>query len=311
MRKFVVCVTLIALIGCARTSVKKVTSDDQQGVRYYRPKPYLLIAPDPDKDKVLIKIEHLPDFSEEYAIRVRAGTGTNDTSIQLNDNGTLKQLDVNVDSKFNENVTALTEAFKALPKPAGATPTSQSLLETAGISVPAHRVPLGLYESVISYDPQCRKRLYAWRYVGFAPFTQCPMESGGIHQTDCNEQLYGLVMDANNVMVFAPLTELPKEDIKTLRSQAAAAPGGPGTAANDTHQERLLAAVNGRLSTMANTPTIMTTGFKAELDRGTNELQVVVPGVPAASRQVVEDAIKACANMVYESMPMMVTVTFL
>ena len=77
------------------------------------------------------------------------------------------------------------------------------------MAVRASNVPLGLYEAVVSTGPDCKKRLYGFRYVGFMPYAACPLESCGVEQTSCCAgDIYGLVMEAG-VMVFRPLAEVP------------------------------------------------------------------------------------------------------
>jgi hypothetical protein len=71
--------------------------------------------------------------------------------------------------------------------------------------VRASNVPLGFYEAVLARDPQGRKQLYGWRYVGFQPFNGCPLAAGGQEPACCNDfETYGLVFD-NGIMTFKRL----------------------------------------------------------------------------------------------------------
>lgn len=201
----------IVLPGCAETRVRPVVKGNEKGVRFYRPKPYIKLASVAEKpDLVTITIEYLPDFSEEYTIRAMTGIGTNDTEIKLRENGTLESLHSNTDAKFADNVNAIANLVKSLPtaKPTGTSDeVAKPSSEAASVVIPAHRVPLGYYEAAVSRGPDGVKRLYGWRYVGFAPFANCPAEYCGVDCRDCNETLYGLVR-IGDTMVFAALHEL-------------------------------------------------------------------------------------------------------
>jgi len=202
-------VAVLGAFGCTpRTFVKKSPDDNDRGIRYYRPKPYLMVKPATDKNGapvpgyVSIETTMLPDFSEEYSIHVRSGLGTNDTSITLDQGWNLTQLNVDVDSNVDDNLKAIAEVAKAVP-------TSGGIAETR-TTVKGMNVPFGLYEAVIS-GHNCKKRLYGFRYIGFMPYSSCPVEYSGCDPHDCNElnsQIFGLVFDQEaNVMVFKNLQE--------------------------------------------------------------------------------------------------------
>lgn len=210
---------LLCLVACASTTVKKDPGPHDRGVRYYRPKPYLFLEPALGKSDELVtmSLQYLPDFAEEYSIHVRAGVGKNTTSFKLQDGWNLTEFNVDVDSKVSENIEAVAKLIEAVPK----------LRPTAGDGVPkgavrATNVPLGYYEAVINPGPDGKKRLYGWRYVGFAPFVGCPQQGTGVECADCHQQaLYGLVFE-KGVMVFKPLAEAAARDVK--RSGAAVSP---------------------------------------------------------------------------------------
>jgi hypothetical protein len=197
--------------GCTpRTIVKKAPGPDDCGVRYYRPKPYLMIKPmvdkkgEPVEGYVSIETTTLPDYSEEYSIHVRSGLGSNHTSITLQDGWNLTHLNVETDSNIDANLKALAEIVEAVP-------TGGDIESATRVGVRGINVPLGLYEAVISNDG-CTKRLYGFRYVGFMPFSGCPVEFAGCRAHSCEDglQIYGLVFDeAENVMVFRQLDTIP------------------------------------------------------------------------------------------------------
>ncbi|QDT53014.1 hypothetical protein Pan44_10290 [Caulifigura coniformis] len=180
--------------GCAKTSIRRLQCENDEGVRFYRSKPYLQIEPaESAPDHVKLSIAYLPDFTEEYVVKQCVGFGTNNTTVTLFENGTLQTLNADVDSKVTEllgQVPGLAGAFGAPTAAAG----GPSKCADFSMTVKGYRVPLGLYEAVVSPGPDCRKRLYGWRYVGFMPFSQCPTESGGLCQTNCHaDVLFGLV----------------------------------------------------------------------------------------------------------------------
>jgi hypothetical protein len=207
---------LPALTGCAATTVRPNPGKWDRGIRYYRPKPYLLVQPEyhqgtvPEPGFVKINLEWLPDFSEEYSIHIRAGLGINKTHVTLSNGWNLTQLNVDIDQNVDDNIKAVAELLGTIPKLAppaarGAERTLQPLRAAA------HNVPIGYYEAIVSKDHQGHKgekRLYGWRYVGFAPFNVCPTESGGVQCEDCQTaDIYGLVFE-NDRLVFRRLTEL-------------------------------------------------------------------------------------------------------
>lgn len=123
MKRFASLLTIVICLsaGCIPgTKVVKNPGSDDCGIRYYRPKPYLLITPHENQDQipteeyVRIELEFLPDFSEEYSIHIRPGLGTNQTSVTLEDGWNLTALNVELDSQFSDNVEAVTEGIARL-----------------------------------------------------------------------------------------------------------------------------------------------------------------------------------------------------
>jgi hypothetical protein len=193
-----------------------------QGVRFYRPKPYLRITPStdvsddgadtdglpPSSKYVEMTLVYLPDFSEEYSIRVTPGLGTANATIELEDGWKFTGLvDASFDTKFSENVKAIAGAIPARATASEAT-RDKALMERKMV-VQAVNVPIGYYESVISLGPDGRKRLYGWRYIGFAPISPCPIDMEGQSCADCNSTdgpIFALVF-RDGVMVFCPMSE--------------------------------------------------------------------------------------------------------
>lgn len=215
-RKFVVALLLgvgvAVIVGCASTRVKRNPGPHDRGIRYWRPKPYLLIAPVENSPQVVkLSIEYLPDYSEEYSIHIRTGIGTNKTEITLDNGWNLTKINVDIDSKASEMVKSIADLIGALPKPPGGGGPGQPMTKLTEnmMTVKAHRVPLGFYEPVMGVGPE-GKRIYGWRYVGFAPFAPCPLESGGSDCTHCTaDDLYGLVT-IDDAIWFQKMSDLRK-----------------------------------------------------------------------------------------------------
>lgn len=179
--------------GCASTKVIRNPGPKDHGIRYYRPKPYLLLKPGATAGTVDVSLTYLPDYNEEYSIQIRAGVGTNKTSVKLDNGWNLTGLDVDVDSKAAEMIGAVAGAAE---KVAGFADQSEKRLAT----VEATDVPLGLYEAVLGCDDTGGKRLYGWRYVGFMPYAQCPIEgAGGPSEYSCDCPIWGLVWNGNKL----------------------------------------------------------------------------------------------------------------
>ena len=204
---------VILLTGCPSTQVVKNPGDADTGVRFYRSKPYLLLKPvKEDNSKVELSVVYMPDYSEEYSVHIKPGIGTNATQVSLNDQGVLTGLNVNLDSKTAENITAVGNLASNVGGLFKAT--------DANMRLEAHDVPLGFYEAVIGYDG-CKKRLYGWRYVGFMPFNDCPLEvTGGPHAACCDQGIvWGLVFEGNK-LVFKQLATIASTKAYGLKMQA-------------------------------------------------------------------------------------------
>ena len=157
-------------------------------------------------------MEYLPDFSEEYAVRVRTGFGVANVSMTLENGWNLTSINQQLDSKTAENITAVADLLKAAAP--GGLLRAQAAPAAAGVptkemTVVASNIPIGYYEAVVASDSNNQKRLYGFRYVGFMPFSPCPIEAKGASLECCADgsmQVYGLVFE-NEVMTFKPLLQ--------------------------------------------------------------------------------------------------------
>ena len=218
-----ICLILLSgllITGCTpRVIVRANPTASDRGIRYYRPKPYLKVEPAEvaiEKNQtaivpgvVRISLVYLPDFSEEYAIDVRSGLGIANVGIKLEDGWNLTEISQELDSQTDENVRAAASLLSAVGDVVPTASSSQTTAE-ATFTVPARNVPIGFYESIIARDSRGCKRLYGFRYVGFIPFANCPMDMGGRQTACCSDPqsaLYGLSF-VNGQMVFLPLDEM-------------------------------------------------------------------------------------------------------
>jgi hypothetical protein len=199
-------------------------------VRYYRPKPYLKVEPAEiavDKTRieivphmVRISLVYMPDFAEEYSIDVRPGLGTADVGIKLQDGWNLTEISQELDSQTDENLEALGSILGAV---ADIVPTAVSGGEKLlSMTANASNVPVGFYESVIGRDARGCKRLYGFRYLGFIPFSSCPIEMGGSQAACCGDPqapLYGLNF-VDGQMTFDTLENLANRAVRTIATPA-------------------------------------------------------------------------------------------
>ncbi|MCC6508810.1 MAG: hypothetical protein IT423_06865 [Pirellulaceae bacterium] len=202
----------LAISGCTpRIIVRQHPTADDEGIRYYRPKPYLLISAlakdtNASADNVSITLDYLPDFSEEYSINVRSGLGFADVNVGLQDGWNLVSINQKLDSQTDETIKATGDLLKAVVS----SPTSGSGQSQARpvIQVPARNVPLGYYEAVIGKNRHGKKQLFGFRYVGFMPYQACPIDVCGSCTAACDDGLlYGLTFDSG-VMTFKPLCDM-------------------------------------------------------------------------------------------------------
>jgi len=110
--------TIITISGCASVDVRRVTDDDQTGIRYWRPAPYFALAPSTSGKQTVCQatLVMLPDKTEEYAINAHAGAwGSAEADPTLQDGWNLTSMTGKADSKTAETLTAFSSVLKALP----------------------------------------------------------------------------------------------------------------------------------------------------------------------------------------------------
>lgn len=108
-------VLVLTLSSCARVVVKKAELGDE-GLRFYRPHPYLLVTATKDAaniERLEITPLWLPNTSEEYVVRMSPGFGSAAMTPTLTDGWNLISLTATADSKVSETITALASLVTA------------------------------------------------------------------------------------------------------------------------------------------------------------------------------------------------------
>lgn len=211
-KKFVAMLMMAGLTaaGCSSVRVVKNPDEGDPGVRYYRPKPYLLVTPaDPTGRMVNLKLEYLPDYAEEYSVHVRGKAA--------------------VSLKDGWNLVGLTTKGSPPPPPAKDEPPAPAPAPAPPVLpqavVAATNVPMGYYESVYELIGPT-KYFKGWKYIGFTvlgptkPGICRKPESAGAHGTGNNGvpgecymgPLYGMVF-FNGVMTFRQVEEIANNQL--------------------------------------------------------------------------------------------------
>ena len=227
MRK-ALCLLAMALVftGCARMVVRKHPGPKDTGIRFYRPKPYLFIGPGgPAKEAagkgdqkagesggekcesvskpeteltllpVVMRVEYLPDYSEEYSIKMRPGLGITKLAVTLTDGWNLTSVNAETDQQYDEILKSVADLVSAVGSVAGGA-------KRASYNGHAESdVPLGYYEAVLACNECGTKELIGWRYIGFMPCMACPTRATVNRESyQCGqESLFALVFKGNSL----------------------------------------------------------------------------------------------------------------
>lgn len=97
----------LVIASCAYAEVRPIKSTDNEGIRFYRPRPYLWVTLT-EKGGCALSVEYLPDTSQEYIIIPHTGVGTLKVAPTLAQGWNLTALDVTADSKTAEMVNSIT-----------------------------------------------------------------------------------------------------------------------------------------------------------------------------------------------------------
>jgi hypothetical protein len=285
-RKIVgLCLSVALITGC--TSIKVIRNPDEgdTGVRFYRPKPYLLVTPaDATGRLVNMKVEYLPDFNEEYSAHLKGKA-----SVALKDGWNL----------VGVNTKEAPKEEKAEP------PAKIEDIKLPPAVVSATNVPIGYYESVYGMAGS-RKFLQGWRYIGMTILgggqpnvcrvpghnPNCPPGggaggAGGAVGNGCiSGPLYGLVF-FNGVMTFRQLEEIANNQlcptfVNPAPPEAAAVPS-PGRI--NIEQDKPSGGIEIKKEATPPLPGTSTPSGSASLDRPkfTPSLVTLKPGTSPAT----------------------------
>jgi hypothetical protein len=112
MRWLMSALALVAMSGCSTVEVKPFDGTYKDGLRFYRPEPYLLVTKDKD-GIVQSAIVYLPNKKEEYIVRAVPRLGTVDMKAALDGGWNLTSLGATIDTKIPETITALSGLAQA------------------------------------------------------------------------------------------------------------------------------------------------------------------------------------------------------
>jgi len=120
--KLLAWIGVCAAAGCASVGVTRLSKDSEyrEGIRFYRPQPYLLVSSKGNEHPA--QIVWLPKKDEEYVLRVRSGLGAVDAKFALQDGWNLTEFGESRDPKTADILGAavgLAKTVEALGAPPG------------------------------------------------------------------------------------------------------------------------------------------------------------------------------------------------
>lgn len=135
MKILIVCLLVTVLSACAGVNI--FNSESQKGakpsgVRFYSPKPYLLVARTNKKDEpISVDVVFLPDLANPQFASQKRGIGSYQLTLKLN-NGIITEFGNSGDSKVPETISALTGGLKTIAE-AVKIQRERELLEPQGL----------------------------------------------------------------------------------------------------------------------------------------------------------------------------------
>lgn len=250
-------ILVIAMIGivvtcCSCATRMKVVKDPKpsdRGVRFYRPKPYLFIAPADDEKPSESKgtLYKWPPAQQDTT-----GSEAIATDYRLESNASVKQekptirpikielhylpdfseeysinlqpglgigkLAIELKDGWNLEKVALEtdqqvdEIIKAVGDVASVGVKGALAREQGCTAEASIDVPLGFYEAVLAYDETGHKQILGWRYVGFLPLNSCPTSACLTRDmVGCDPNtLWALVFMPDGVLRFQRISTLER-----------------------------------------------------------------------------------------------------
>lgn len=114
MKKHLIIFCLILFSSCASVKIyteeDKFTKENEVGLKFYQPKPFLLVEHNPAKDvNIKTSIIYLPDLSSPRYVKVKNGWGSANATVGFA-NGVMNSYGAISDSKGPETITGLASA---------------------------------------------------------------------------------------------------------------------------------------------------------------------------------------------------------
>ena len=106
---------LLVISGCAKVTVERVDDKDyKEGLRFYRPAPYLLVTN--TQGQITSSVVWLPDKTEEYVLKHTNGFGAAELKAKLEGGWNLTEIGISSDSKIPETITGFGELAAGFAK---------------------------------------------------------------------------------------------------------------------------------------------------------------------------------------------------
>ena len=117
-RRILLLLAASSLLGCASAEIRKSPGEADEGLRFYRPAPHLLITiskvESPTKFELESEIVWLPDYSNEYVVKTTGWLGSADLSVGLTDGWNLTSYALNRDSQAADIAKEVAGGFGSL-----------------------------------------------------------------------------------------------------------------------------------------------------------------------------------------------------
>lgn len=108
----------IAAAGCSGLEVysNPELKGEQTGIKFYTPKPYVVVGRTPGDKTVEVKVVHLPDLENPRYAKLRSGIGFTKYTFTLNESGTFQTVNQETDMKLPETLSNLATLVKAFER---------------------------------------------------------------------------------------------------------------------------------------------------------------------------------------------------
>jgi hypothetical protein len=117
-RGVAIALVAIAATGCSGLEIysNAELKGEQTGIKFYTPKPYLVVGRTPGDKTVEVKVVHLPDLENPRYAKLRSGIGFTKYTFTVNESGTLQTVNQETDMKLPETLSNLATLVKAFER---------------------------------------------------------------------------------------------------------------------------------------------------------------------------------------------------